>query len=138
MQQQDALARVVGAQGDALPDALAAWSAARPAEDSAAFLQAAGVPAAVVRAAHDLPNDPQLRQAGFWQPMERQFVGSHITPLAPYRLDGAAPPLVRPAPTLGQHNHEIIGSRTGLGPEDLARLERQGVIGTRPPAPRAE
>ncbi len=138
MQQQDALARVVGAQGDVLTAALTAWSATRTAEESAAHLQAAGVPAAVVRPAHDLPNDPQLRQTGFWQPMERQFVGSHIMPLAPYRLDGAAPPLVRPAPTLGQHNHDILGSRAELGPEDLARLERQGVIGTRPPAMRAE
>ena len=131
-QQHEALARVVGADG------LAAWSVARAAENGAAALQAAGVPAAMVRAAHDLTNDPQLKATGFWQRLERPFVGSHVVPLAPYRLDGTAPPLVRPAPTLGQHNHDVLGGLTGLGPADLGRLEREGVIGTRPPAAAAE
>lgn len=132
MEQQAALARVVGAAGDGVASALAAWSATRRAEAAAGDLQSAGVPAAMVRAAHDLPNDPQLRQSGFWQRLERPFVGSHVVPLAPYRLDGAAPPLVRPAPTLGQHNHDVLVNRIGLRTDDLARLERAGVIGTRP------
>lgn len=130
--QLHALERLLGASGDDLPAALSSWSAVRDAQDVALRLQAAGVPAAPVRPAHALPEDPQLRQAGFWQRLERDFIGSHVVPLPPYRLDGAAPKLARPAPTLGQHNHEILAGWAALGAAELERLERQGVIGTRP------
>ena len=35
-----------------------------------------------------------------------------------------------PAPTLGQHNHEVL-SELGLSDADIAALERDGVIGDR-------
>ncbi|HUB15283.1 MAG TPA: CoA transferase [Acetobacteraceae bacterium] len=120
---------------EAAPDrieiALADWSSGRPASDAASVLQSSGVPAAIVRPAHQLPDDPQLREAGFWQWLERPFIGRHLVPAAPYRLDGAPPPLARPAPTLGQHNQEVLGERLGLGAAELERLERTYVIGTR-------
>ena len=37
-----------------------------------------------------------------------------------------------PAPTLGQHNHEVLSSILGLDEAEIERLENQGVIGTRP------
>ncbi len=135
-EQREALARLIG-PGPGLEAALASWSATRGAEEAACRLQEAGVPAAPVRPAHELLNDPQLREAGFWRQLERRFIGSHVVPLAPYRLDGASPALKRAAPTLGEHNQEVLAERTGVGPAELARLERQGVIGTRA-APRAE
>jgi crotonobetainyl-CoA:carnitine CoA-transferase CaiB-like acyl-CoA transferase len=33
------------------------------------------------------------------------------------------------APTLGQHNDEVLGDRLGLTAEELARLRRARVIG---------
>jgi crotonobetainyl-CoA:carnitine CoA-transferase CaiB-like acyl-CoA transferase len=38
---------------------------------------------------------------------------------------------VRPAPLLGQHNHEVL-SELGLSDKDIDELESQGVIGTAP------
>ena len=38
----------------------------------------------------------------------------------------------RPAPTLGQHNGEVLSGELGIGADKLAALERDGVIGTRP------
>ena len=36
----------------------------------------------------------------------------------------------RPAPTLGQHNQQVLSELLGLSPADLAELESNGVIGT--------
>ncbi len=136
-EQWQALARLLEVAADQIECALTDWSIGRCAQDAARVLQSAGVPAAIVRAAHDLPNDPQLRAAGFWQWLERPFIGRHLVPAAPYRLDGVAPPLARPAPTLGQHNQEVLSERLGLGAADLEQLEHARVIGTRA-ATRAE
>jgi crotonobetainyl-CoA:carnitine CoA-transferase CaiB-like acyl-CoA transferase len=38
----------------------------------------------------------------------------------------------RPAPTLGQHNTDVLGHELGIGADKLAELAREGVIGTRP------
>ena len=129
-QQREALLRVVGDAAD-LADALRCWCARVTAEDAAAALQDVGVPAAPVRPTQTLLNDRQLRGAGFWQRLERPFIGSHVVPLPPYRLDDTPPPLKRAAPTLGEHNQEVLAERAGLGGAELARLEQQGVIGTR-------
>jgi crotonobetainyl-CoA:carnitine CoA-transferase CaiB-like acyl-CoA transferase len=129
--QLQALCRLLHATESDVANALAEWSAARPAQDAAVTLQAAGVPAGFVRPPHDVPNDPQFRAAGFWQWLERPFIGRHAVPLPPYRFDGTSPPLRCPAPTLGQHNQEILAARLGIDSTAQARLERLGVIGTR-------
>jgi crotonobetainyl-CoA:carnitine CoA-transferase CaiB-like acyl-CoA transferase len=37
----------------------------------------------------------------------------------------------RPAPTLGEHNHEVL-AELGLTAAEIARLEAEQLIGTRP------
>ena len=45
----------------------------------------------------------------------------------------ATPGEVRsPAPTLGQHNHEVYGGLLGFSAEEIDALEADGVIGTKP------
>ena len=36
------------------------------------------------------------------------------------------------APTLGEHNHDILCGLLGVSDDQYAALERDGVIGTRP------
>ncbi|HEX2890819.1 CaiB/BaiF CoA-transferase family protein [Vineibacter terrae] len=110
---------------------LRAWAASREARDAVDRLQGAGVPAGPVYAAQDLLADPQLVAAGFWRRAERRFIGTHITPLAPYRLDGRPPPLVCASPTLGEHNGPVLMGELGLSRNEFAALEADGVIGTR-------
>lgn len=50
---------------------------------------------------------------GFWRQAERRYAGTHLVPKPPYALDGAAPPLHRPSPTLGEHNQEVLGRLLG-------------------------
>lgn len=129
--QLDALAALTGADASDVTAAVTAWARERQAEEAARALQAAGVPAGFLRPAHDLPRDPQYQAAGVWQWLDRPFVGRYLAPAPPYRIDSALPPLHRPAPTLGQHNGEILGGRLGLDAAELDRLEQTRVIGTR-------
>jgi len=98
-------------------------------------LQALGVPAAATHAFSTLMGDPHLTARGYWQWLERAVVGNQPNPSAPFRLGEEPLPVRSPAPTLGQHNREVLGGILGLDDGQLAALEAAGVIGTRPRLP---
>ena len=52
-------------------------------------------------------------------------------PGMPYKFASVDRWITSPSPTLGQHNHEIL-SELGLSPAEIAALETEGIIGTRP------
>ena len=127
-------------------------------------LAAAGVPAAVLRNTLDVLYDPHLEARGYWQWRERAYVGNQPNPSAPFRpaaRDGESRPYAVewPAPTLGEHNREVLsrlldlseleprcaGARSGnrhragpLGPQDSGRsvlrreLQGTGPVGAEP------
>lgn len=100
-------------------------------------LTSAGVPAAVLRNTLDVLYDPHLDARGYWQWRERAHVGSQPNPSAPFRPvtdDGESRPYAVewPAPTLGQHNREVLTRLLGLSEDELKVLERDEVIGTEP------
>ncbi len=64
-------------------------------------------------------------------PPDRPFIGSHVAPHAPYRVDGKRPPLRSTAPMLGEHNEQVLRGDLGLSQAEIDRLEQTGVIGTR-------
>jgi crotonobetainyl-CoA:carnitine CoA-transferase CaiB-like acyl-CoA transferase len=49
----------------------------------------------------------------------------------PFRFASVERWIQRPAPTLGQHNHELL-RELGYGDAEIAQLEADQVIGTRP------
>jgi len=130
-----AVARTVGAATTLdqrqMEDAVRAWSAGKPRDAIVAAFQAAGVASGPIHAAQDLLHDPQFVASGYWRRADRRFIGSHVVPLAPYRLDGATPPMWAPAPTLGEHNEAVLGGDLGLSRGELDKLAADGVIGTR-------
>jgi crotonobetainyl-CoA:carnitine CoA-transferase CaiB-like acyl-CoA transferase len=95
-------------------------------------LQSAGVPAAAVNRIGELLEEPQLGARGFWQIVERPFSGPRPVPCAPYRFGEPPLAVLRPAPTLGQHNRDVLLGLLGLTEAELEQLERDGVIGTQP------
>ena len=50
----------------------------------------------------------------------------------PFRYASVATWLRRPAPTLGEHNREVLGGLLGLADAEIAALEESGIIGDRP------
>ncbi|MCY3964211.1 MAG: CoA transferase [Acidobacteria bacterium] len=98
-------------------------------------LAAARVPAAVLRNTMDVLYDPHLEARGYWQWRERAFVGQQPNPSAPFRPvggDGRPYAVEWPAPTLGQHNRELLAALLDLSAAELDALERDQVIGTEP------
>jgi len=94
-------------------------------------LQEAGIPAGVARLPVDLASDPHLMQVGHWQPAVRPFMGPHLVPSVAYREGDDAWPykIEHLAPTLGQHNNEILGGLLGLSDREIEQLAAAGIIG---------
>ena len=124
---------------DELDEALAARTALHDGLALERRLASAGVPAAVLRNTLDVLYDPHLEARGYWQWRERAWVGDQPNPSAPFRPvaeDGESRPYAVewPAPTLGQHNREVLSRLLGLSEDELKVLERDKVIGTEPVA----
>jgi crotonobetainyl-CoA:carnitine CoA-transferase CaiB-like acyl-CoA transferase len=60
-------------------------------------------------------------------------VGTHEFPAVPLRFGAQATPRPpAPAPTLGEHNAEVLRDLLGMSDDEIARLRAIGVIGERP------
>ncbi|MHB8577472.1 MAG: CaiB/BaiF CoA transferase family protein, partial [Dehalococcoidia bacterium] len=111
---------------------VAAWTRQHDKYAAMKTLQAAGVPAGAVQTPPEMLHDPQLHARGFWQDLERAYVGRHPHGGMGITVDGTPPALVRPAPTLGEHTAEVLTELLGLTYDDLDRLTAEQVIGTEP------
>ncbi|MES5485134.1 CoA transferase [Bradyrhizobium sp. INPA03-11B] len=110
--------------------AIEAWTLARDADQAMSELQAAKVAAGVARMPIDLLKDRHLKSRAFLQQVEHAFMGRHPQPSMPIR-DAMGPSAIRAgAPTLGQHNREILSGLLGLSDAEIAELVREGIIGT--------
>ncbi|MBV8928769.1 MAG: CoA transferase [Mycobacteriaceae bacterium] len=109
------------------------WFRCQRLADIVERLAAAGVAAAAVVSPSLVTENPQLRHRGFFEQLEHPRTGPGLYPCPPFaRLDGADAWLLRPPPTLGQHNREVLTDFCGLTDDDLSTLAADGVIGTRP------
>jgi crotonobetainyl-CoA:carnitine CoA-transferase CaiB-like acyl-CoA transferase len=142
-EQWAALCRAIGADGlvaagrrgdaDTIDAAIEAWTIQRSAREVTEALQTLGIPASPVTLSAELLHDPQLQARGFFEELDHPYVGKTQWPAMPIVLGSPGHRWLRGvAPTLGQHNSEILGDLLGLDPDALAALEAERVIGTRP------
>jgi crotonobetainyl-CoA:carnitine CoA-transferase CaiB-like acyl-CoA transferase len=123
------------AQRNALDEAITAWTETKNAHQLMMALQAKRIPAAATNKSSGLLQDVQLVKRGYWQWMERAVVGRQPNPSAPFRGNNGAAVLKSPAPTLGEHNHEVLVDELGISEQEFNRLMQGGVIGNRPRMP---
>jgi crotonobetainyl-CoA:carnitine CoA-transferase CaiB-like acyl-CoA transferase len=116
----------------ALDEILAAWTRARDHYDAMHTLQAHGVPAGAVLKGGEVIADPHLEARAFWDTVEHPEVGTYRQVTTPWKLSIHPRRTTRPAPNLGEHNHDVFGDLLGLAASEIAALEAQGIIGTRP------
>jgi benzylsuccinate CoA-transferase BbsE subunit len=77
----------------------------------------------------DIANSPHLIARGFIQDIEHPELERTIRyPGPPYRLPESPWRIARRAPLIGEHNYEIYHDVLGLDEDEIARLERDGVV----------
>jgi crotonobetainyl-CoA:carnitine CoA-transferase CaiB-like acyl-CoA transferase len=106
---------------------LAAWAAARTADDAAAILQDAGVSAMPVLGPEDIVGDPHLAARGAIVTLEHAEVGPERHGANPIRSSRAALVTAPAAPLLGEHTVEVLVEWLGLSAGEVDRLVRTGV-----------
>ncbi len=116
------------AQREELDSLVSGWTATRNADEAAAMLREAGVPAALVANSRYLvEKDEQVAARSYWQRVEHPELGNSLYASPPYRIDGERVELARP-PLLGEHNREILAGLLGRDEREIDRLEAAGVF----------
>ncbi len=117
-----------GENWEALEIFLREWVGEQTVLDLYRKAQERRIPFAPVSTMGDLLASEHLRSRGFFVEIEHPVAGTCKYPGAPIKY-GATPWRIRmPAPTLGQHNEEILGGRLGVRPDRMAQLKSKGVI----------
>ena len=117
---------------DTIDDSLSRWTSCRGKFEAMAALQARGVAAMAVLTNAELVEGPQLQARNFIAVIESDDAGPQRLPGSPLHFSGREMSL-GPAPTLGQHNHDIAGDLLGYEADVIARLEADGTLATAPP-----
>ncbi len=101
-----------------------------------AILLPAGIPVGAIHTLDRVVEHPQVKARGVLQESGHPAAASAPV-IAPYFRMSETPGGVRaPAPLLGQHTDAVLRERLGLGPDEIARLRREGIVGAgRPPGP---
>jgi crotonobetainyl-CoA:carnitine CoA-transferase CaiB-like acyl-CoA transferase len=102
------------------------------AEEIARKLIDAGVPAGQVHSAADVLGDAQLAARGFFVPVDRAVVGTHLYPGTPAHFSATPLTADRPAPLLGEHNRAVFREVLEMSDAEIDSLEREGIIGREP------
>lgn len=90
-------------------------------------LGSVGVPCGAVFDSRDVLSHPQLRARGMVVTIEHPTRGPVTMPGCPVQLTDS-PVTVKPAPLLGQHNHEVYRELLGLSEDTVQELAREGII----------
>ena len=115
-----------------LDQILSAWTQTHEHYHAMHTLQTHGVPAGAVLTGGETLTDPHLQERHFWEVVEHPEAGTYQQFSPPWRLSKNPRRPTTPAPGLGEHNHYVLGHLLGLAAQDIAGLEAEGVIGTRP------
>ena len=115
-----------GAELEAL---VAAWCAARPAENIVAALREAAVLVYPVNDMRDLFHDEQIRASGTWQQRPHAEMGDIACYLPAMALSATPGVVGESAPLLGQHNRHVFTELLGLSEEEIQAYQAAGVFG---------
>lgn len=112
-----------------LDRAVAEWTRGQGKREVMKLTQSLGIASGAVLRPLELLDDPQLEARDMHKKLTRKFVGEHRYPQFPLRFSDGTCEQRTPAPTLGQHNEEVLTGLLGLTPEELEKLREEKIIG---------
>jgi crotonobetainyl-CoA:carnitine CoA-transferase CaiB-like acyl-CoA transferase len=83
--------------------------------------------------ASDQPDDPHLQARGYPVEVRQPGVGDMLLEGPAFRSDAMTPPIITPAPWLGEHTRRIGRDLLGLTEEETEKLLADGVLEETPP-----
>lgn len=117
---------------DEVDSLISSWAVAQTRNEVFDNLERHKVPSALVRDLIEVTNDPNLHARGMLQKLDHPEFGAVVLPNSPLRLHGMENVALVPSSRLGEHNREVLMEMLGMAPEDVDKLEVDGVI-RRPP-----
>jgi crotonobetainyl-CoA:carnitine CoA-transferase CaiB-like acyl-CoA transferase len=108
------------------------WTRMQDPYEVMGLLQGAGVPSGAVLDIREMVHDPQVTARQFFQKVPYSEVDVFPCASTAWRLSKTPAKLRHAAPFLGQHNQDVLGTLLGLSPEEIAGLEAEEIIGTKP------
>lgn len=115
------------ANADELQEVVLDLFRSRSKEDFFEAAHANRYPFGVVNSPAEIFSSPQFVDREYFQQIDHPFTGPVTYPGAPLKMSRTLWKAHSPAPTLGQHTSEVLGS-LGYSDEDLTRLRDSGVI----------
>ncbi len=104
------------------------WTSARDAWEITGLLQSQGVAAMPVMDAEERLYDRHNRERGLYQEIEHPALGVEPIFNLMWNLDKTPPSIRGHAPTLGQHNRQILCDMLGLSEPQLSDLEERQIV----------
>ncbi|MEO5839309.1 MAG: CoA transferase [Acidimicrobiales bacterium] len=113
---------------DELGALVADWTRSCSPDEVATACQDQRVPAGPMRYPVELLDDPHLVSRGFPTRIEQPGAGSLIVDGSSFVASGMAPPVIEPAPALGEHTRAIAVELLGLDDDAIDQLIAWGVL----------
>lgn len=113
---------------DALDAAITEWTSIRSPGEVQEHLQKAGVTVFACATNKDIAEDPHLAQRGYFVELPHPEVGTKRHIGIPWRMSATPCQVKAPAPTMGQHNNEVLTSVLGYTLEQVEKFREAGAL----------
>lgn len=118
-------------QQDELDAIIEGWTSQLDNQVAMDTLQRVGVPSGAALKPDQVFNDPHLEARGFFETTSHPEVGTYRYYGRPMVFSETPGSTRSPAPSLGEHNRQILEGLLHYPAEEIKQLEDEGVIGTR-------
>lgn len=107
---------------------LARWTAEQPRDELVDRLRAAGIASSPVLTVEEMWQDPNYAFRQVKQPIEIAGYGSEDVFRAPWRFSDFGARIDRSGPSLGQHNHYVLGELLGVASAEIDAMTANGIV----------
>jgi benzylsuccinate CoA-transferase BbsF subunit len=111
---------------DEIDRGIEAWTRQFSSREVESRLKAAKIPAERVRRINDIIDDPHTDTV--FSSMPERRVGSMLTTTLPFTLSSVALPVARSAPSLGEHNAEVLRGWLNISDEEILALKGEEAL----------